>query len=70
MCRYLEVEFRWIKEKGKKQEIEKVICFLSDVCKEEIWRLPESPKIPKYLPEFHQQELATLVIYLAVQHSR
>ena len=37
-------------------------CFSSDVCKEEIWRLPESPKTRKNLLEFNQKELATLFI--------
>ena len=36
------------------------MSFWSDFLKEEIWKLPESPKTQKNLPEFHQQELATL----------
>ena len=39
----------------------KVMSFGRNVCNEEIWRLPESPKTQKNLPEFHQQELATLL---------
>jgi len=40
------------------------MSFWWDVCKEEIWRFPESPKTQKNLPEFLQQELATLAIIL------
>jgi len=36
------------------------MSFGRNVCKEEILRLPESSKTQKNLPEFHQQELATL----------
>ena len=36
------------------------MSFGRNVCKEEIWRLPESPKTQKNLPEFHQQKLETL----------
>ena len=38
----------------------KVTSFWRDVCKEEIWRLLKSQKTLKNLPEFNQQELATL----------
>ena len=38
------------------------MSFWRDVCKEEIWRLPESPNTQKNLPEFHQQELAALYV--------
>ena len=44
------------------------MSFWRDVSKEEIWRLLESPKAPKNLPEFHQQELATKhVITVAIR---
>ena len=32
------------------------------VRKEKIWRLPESPKTRENLPEYHQQELSTLLV--------
>ena len=41
------------------------MSFGRDVCKEKIGGLPESPKISKNLPEFYQQELATLWILSA-----
>ena len=40
--------------------MKKAMSFWNDVCKEEIWKLPESPRPTKNLPEFRQQELATL----------
>ena len=36
------------------------MSFWKEVCKEEIPRLPESPKAQTNFPEFHQYELATL----------
>ena len=40
----------------------KVMSFWRKGYKEEIRRLPEPPKTQKILPEFYQQELATLMI--------
>ena len=53
-----------INERRQKYEIKKAMSSWRDVCKEEIWRLPEIPKTSKNLPEFHKQELATLAIHL------
>jgi len=39
--------------------------FFRDVCKEKIWRFLESPETQNNLPEFYQQELATLLTPLA-----
>ena len=40
------------------------MSFWRNVCKEQIWRLPESPNTQKNLPKIYQQELATLMVKL------
>ena len=40
--------------------MKKIMSFWIEVCKEEMWRLSEFSKTQKNLPEFYQQELATL----------
>ena len=44
--------------------------FWRNVSQEKIWKLLESPKTQKNLPEFQQQELPNLVVYLICAHRR
>ena len=59
---YLDVEFVRSRKRARNKKSGGHLFLEGRLYTEEIWRLPESPKTQKNLPEFHQQELATLIV--------